>query len=154
MKSVGYTLFPKVVKCRKSEKIYVKLGSGDSCAEVKIKIQPMEQYSIPHTEKFRIDEEDRYPYAEMKAEGEGFFSVEYTFPEEQKYSVRISFGGSRPMQDGIYAVEDDLAALRPFKGDTHLHTCRSDGEGTPSEVACAYRAAGYDFIAITDHHKM
>ncbi|MGN1320940.1 MAG: hypothetical protein ACI4U6_07470 [Acutalibacteraceae bacterium] len=27
------------------------------------------------------------------------------------------------------------------------------GVGTPFEVACAYREAGYDFIAITDHHK-
>ena len=34
----------------------------------------------------------------------------------------------------------------------HLHTNRSDGEDSPFEVGCAYRAAGYDFIAITDHH--
>ena len=43
--------------------------------------------------------------------------------------------------------------MKAFKGDTHLHTCRSDGTGTPFEVACAYRKAGFDFIAVTDHHK-
>ena len=38
-----------------------------------------------------------------------------------------------------------------FKGNLHLHTSRSDGELRPETVAQKYAAAGYDFIAITDH---
>jgi hypothetical protein len=53
----------------------------------------------------------------------------------------------------IYSVNDDLQNLRPFKGDTHTHSCRSDGVGTPFEVAVEYRRCGFDFIAITDHHR-
>ena len=40
-----------------------------------------------------------------------------------------------------------------YKGNTHLHTTRSDGEKTPAEAVELYRAAGYDFLAITDHER-
>jgi len=39
-----------------------------------------------------------------------------------------------------------------FKGNVHLHTNVSDGRQTPQEAAAAYAAAGYDFIALTDHN--
>lgn len=38
-----------------------------------------------------------------------------------------------------------------FKGQIHCHTTNSDGVKTPAEVAALYRAAGYDFLAISDH---
>ena len=68
-----------------------------------------------------------------------------------EYVKKIRVNGENMACFRVYAVEEDLAELRAFKGDTHLHSNRSDGEGTPFEVACQYRAAGYDFIAITDH---
>ena len=37
------------------------------------------------------------------------------------------------------------------KGALHAHTTRSDGKLTPQETFYAYRDAGYDFIALTDH---
>jgi len=40
---------------------------------------------------------------------------------------------------------------RWFKGNTHLHTTASDGVKSREQVAAMYRAAGYDFIFITDH---
>lgn len=40
----------------------------------------------------------------------------------------------------------------PFlKGNIHTHSNLSDGMLTPEEVAARYRAAGYDFLSITDH---
>ncbi|MDJ0883679.1 MAG: DUF3604 domain-containing protein [Desulfobacterales bacterium] len=39
------------------------------------------------------------------------------------------------------------------KGNLHLHTNRSDGRLALASVAEKYAAAGYDFIAITDHWK-
>lgn len=40
-----------------------------------------------------------------------------------------------------------------YKGNLHTHTTDSDGEHTPEEVVRRYRDRGYDFIAITDHHR-
>jgi len=42
---------------------------------------------------------------------------------------------------------------RFFRGNLHCHSDRSDGALTPAELARAYRAAGYDFVAITDHFE-
>ena len=38
-----------------------------------------------------------------------------------------------------------------LKGCLHTHTTCSDGKLTPQEVADAYEARGYDFVAFTDH---
>ncbi|MBJ6765166.1 CehA/McbA family metallohydrolase [Myxococcaceae bacterium JPH2] len=39
-----------------------------------------------------------------------------------------------------------------IRGAYHVHTTRSDGRGTPSEVARAAKAAGLDFVVLTDHN--
>ena len=38
-----------------------------------------------------------------------------------------------------------------LKGNIHTHSNRSDGALPPEEVARRYRAAGYDFLSLTDH---
>jgi hypothetical protein len=38
-----------------------------------------------------------------------------------------------------------------FRGCTHAHTDRSDGDSPPVETALWYKRAGYDFLAICDH---
>jgi len=48
----------------------------------------------------------------------------------------------------------DLAFTKPgrfFKGNLHTHSTRSDGALEPEAVCDAYRDAGYDFLALTDH---
>jgi hypothetical protein len=40
---------------------------------------------------------------------------------------------------------------RFFKGNLHTHSNRSDGALEPEAVCAAYREAGYDFLALTDH---
>jgi hypothetical protein len=40
---------------------------------------------------------------------------------------------------------------RFYRGNLHTHTTNSDGDMSPAEVVEAYRANGYDFLAITDH---
>ncbi len=40
---------------------------------------------------------------------------------------------------------------RFFKGNIHTHSNRSDGALAPEAVCAAYREAGYDFLALTDH---
>jgi len=41
-----------------------------------------------------------------------------------------------------------------FRGNLHTHTTESDGDLSPTDMCAAYRNAGYDFICITDHHKV
>nr|WP_238539787.1 CehA/McbA family metallohydrolase [Corallococcus macrosporus] len=43
-------------------------------------------------------------------------------------------------------------APRWVRGAFHVHTTRSDGRGTPEAVAAAARAAGLDFVVLTDHN--
>lgn len=43
------------------------------------------------------------------------------------------------------------ASGRFFKGNLHTHSSRSDGALDPAAVVDAYRSAGYDFLALTDH---
>jgi len=148
-------IYPRVFKSNCKQTVYVEFA-GDNITDdflLEIKIQPMEKYSILHTSKYRIDEEERYDYMPLKKCGDGIYCAEYNFACEQQYSLKIKNNGTLIRNTHIYALESDLAALKAFKGDTHLHTCRSDGEGTPFEVSCAYRGSGYDFIAVTDHHK-
>ena len=40
---------------------------------------------------------------------------------------------------------------RFYKGNLHTHSTRSDGRLAPEEVVAAYRARGYDFLALTEH---
>ncbi len=40
-----------------------------------------------------------------------------------------------------------------YKGNTHTHTTKSDGQKDPDEVIALYKEQGYDFLAITDHRK-
>ena len=40
---------------------------------------------------------------------------------------------------------------RFYRGNLHTHSTRSDGVLNPEEVVAAYRRAGYDFVALTDH---
>ena len=84
---------------------------------------------------------------------DGALCFTYTFPVEDEYIFQMFKGETRVDQLCVYALEDDLYALRPLKGDTHVHSCRSDGVETPAVVAANYRAAGFDFMALTDHRK-
>ncbi len=40
-----------------------------------------------------------------------------------------------------------------YKGNTHLHTTRSDGRMNPEEAFGKYKARGYSFVVLTDHIK-
>lgn len=155
MQNIKVKVFPKVFKTGQIHDVFISinLGKGKSEEDISIKIQPMEAYAIQHTAQYRIDEEDRYPYYPAQKVCDGLYKVQYAFFEEQKYDVKVKLGEEIILNTHVYSVFEDLVGVTAFKGDTHLHTNRSDGEGTPFEVGCAYRAAGYDFISITDHHQ-
>lgn len=45
------------------------------------------------------------------------------------------------------------AAGRFWRGNLHTHSTNSDGARSPADTVEAYRAAGYDFVAVTDHFR-
>ncbi len=89
---------------------------------------------------------------------EGGFQAQYEFASEQEYvfHVEVVSTDQKITQVGefrVYALADDLFNRRPFKGDLHLHSRRSDGEESPAYVAGACRRIGMDFMAVTDHRR-
>ncbi len=48
----------------------------------------------------------------------------------------------------------DTAGTRWFKGNTHTHTTRSDGDSEPEVVAQWYKDRGYDFLVLSDHNVL
>ncbi len=145
--------YPKAVAANRRHTLYFRL-SGDLPAEgIQVKVQPMEIYGVSHAPDYWSHHADRYSWSDLTCQGDGLYTAEVDFAAEQRYSLKLRCGEDIFYSGYAYAVEPDLGALRPYKGDTHLHTSRSDGTSPPFETACAYRANGYDFIAVTDHGR-
>lgn len=54
--------------------------------------------------------------------------------------------------DVTWAFETSVEPpMNVYFGDLHNHTSNSDGSGTPAQALAAGEAAGFDFMAITDH---
>lgn len=79
--------------------------------------------------------------AYFEGEGEHFINI-YDDPEAKP---RLTLS--------VYSLFDDMVGRYPLRGDLHMHTCRSDGKESPAVVSANYRGHGYDFFAITDHHR-
>ena len=47
----------------------------------------------------------------------------------------------------------DLVELKHIRGDVHMHTTATDGRNSIAEMAAAAQAAGYEYLAITDHSQ-
>lgn len=85
----------------------------------------------------------------------GRLRIETLFEAEQEHTFIIekTCGDKKSIVGNfrVYSLEPDLYALRPFKGDFHMHSHRSDGVESPAYVAAACRRAGLHFMALTDH---
>lgn len=75
------------------------------------------------------------------------------FPQEDCYIFRLYVNGQFVEPIEVYALESDLFALNPYKGDNHMHTWMSDGKDSPMYMAAAACRKGYDYCVITDHKQ-
>lgn len=67
--------------------------------------------------------------------------------------IVAAVGPMLSMDASLAAASDDVAPrYNLYFGDLHSHTSYSDGMGVPDEAYAAARAAGADFLAITDHY--
>ena len=87
----------------------------------------------------------------------GALCFAHTFGGEGEYMLILETSPAEQGRTGaefhLYALEEDLLPLWPYKGDFHLHTYYSDGLESPAYVAARCREIGMDFIAITDHRR-
>ena len=86
---------------------------------------------------------------------DGALHVRHRFEAEQEHVVVVEEASAeeneRVAAFRVYSLADDLFGRRPYKGDFHLHSDRSDGRESPGYVAAACRRIGLDFMALTDH---
>ena len=118
--------YPKAVAANRRHTLYFRL-CGDLPADgIEVKVQPMEIYGISHAPDYWSHHADRYPWTPLICQGGDLYTADVDFAEEQRYSLKLRHGEDVFYSGYAYAVEPDLGVLRPYKGDTHLHTACSD----------------------------
>lgn len=151
----NYDIYPKVVLAGKEQTISVKpLG-------IHAGIFAGECYTVVIT-GLEDGEPDVFPEWTYKkvitteAQEDNCLHFSLVLPHEEEYFVSVFKGredGKRLIRLSIYALEEDMRGRYPFRGDLHVHSCRSDGKEDPKIVCANYRGAGYDFMIISDHHR-
>lgn len=148
-----FDVYPRIVRAGQTTQItirplfdHVRLRAGQTCT---IYIQPVEGSAGQMT----WDVLPALPFEQHNSE----LTLSYAFEREQEYVLLISIQEAerQPLRFEfyLYALEEDLFARRPFKGDVHMHSAYSDGGESPAYVAGACRRTGLDFIAVTDHRR-
>jgi hypothetical protein len=92
----------------------------------------------------------------VKPDRAGRLRFRSRFAGEQEHWVRVTppaAQGAPAIDFRLFSLQPDLFARRPFRGDLHIHSNRSDGKESPAYVAAACRRTGLDFMAVTDHHR-
>lgn len=158
---VYYDIYPKIVPLRRETVVHIRALSAHARFAAGVVHYV---HIIPSDERSRDPHLPDYPILDLLPDEDGSLAFPYTFTREQTYQVWIETRGVRENLSGswkgvacvklrVYALEDDLFPLRPWRGNMHMHTCRSDGVETPDVVLAWYRRYGYDFAAVTDHGK-
>jgi len=86
----------------------------------------------------------------------GVIEFTHKFNTKGEYSITIMRDDEKNTwltTERVYAVAQELANLRPYRGDLHIHTYYSDGRMSPIHMAVMGRKIGLDFAAITDHRR-
>lgn len=87
-----------------------------------------------------------------RRDDDGQVRFRHTVAHAGEVTLTLLFPGLRRHDlGGIYALEPDLAALQPLRGDFHTHTWYSDGRSSPAELLETAWGMGLDFVAVTDH---
>ncbi len=144
----NYDIFPKVFPCDKEIEVTIKpLGAHVAFSgEYTLQLREITQGNIQRYP----DRNNLIEYTATPDE-DGCIRFKHTYRDEQEHYIDIVRDGKRIVRLCVYSLKEDLVGRYPFRGDLHMHTCRSDGRQAPAIVAAEYRKNGYDFLAITDH---
>jgi predicted metal-dependent phosphoesterase TrpH len=86
-------------------------------------------------------------------------TVTTVFRGETEHTLRVVKKGSDPKKSvvlgkvSLYSLKPDYFALRPYRGNMHMHSKFSDGNKneTPAFMVATCRTLGHDFAIETDH---
>ena len=157
-----YEIYPRVARLG-AETRFAARGLGIETAwkpgtVCRVKVIPQEQITTAHTHC--LGNYSLYETFDVTADGEGYLRFTYTCTREQVYAFRVmEAGDGLAWENGVnlrvFCAADDLYERVPMRGNTHAHACPSvDGHEDPLVAASVYRKAGFDYLAITDHHKI
>lgn len=155
---VYYDVYPRIVPLNRETVVHIRPLSRH------VRFDDNKTYYIhviPTDERARVPYEPDYPILEAKPR-DGSLEFAFTYTREQPYQLWIEDKGIQKnntkewreiscLKLSVYALADDLLSLRPFRGNMHIHSFRSDGVEAPEVVLAWYRRYGYDFAGLTDH---
>jgi predicted metal-dependent phosphoesterase TrpH len=145
-----YDIYPKILQVQRDSTVNIRpLGDHGAFQEASVYTVTI----IPMNESAMNESSRSYPSYQVKCR-EGRLTVRHCFESEGQYAVVIETAGkSFSVELRVYAADEDLYRLRPYMGDLHVHSFRSDGKEAPAIVAAHYRKAGFDVLALTDHEQ-
>ncbi|MBP3323923.1 MAG: hypothetical protein J6M16_06990 [Clostridia bacterium] len=156
-----FEIFPKVSPVNKMI-TYTCRGLGIETAlannaEYIIRIIPQEEIATAKT--LCIGDENCYDEITVFTDNKAVLKFEYTLKKEQIYTFRLLKKEENEnkfiVNLRVFGAKEDLWQRIPMRGNTHCHACHSvDGHEDPFVVSSVYRKAGFDYLAITDHHKV
>lgn len=146
----NYDIFPKVFIVREPVTITIKPLGKHVAFEGDYTVSVM---SMAHGNPNVYPERGNLTEYRTSVNEDGCIQITHAFPEESEYIIRISKEQKRVANLSVYALEEDMRGRYPYRGDLHMHTCRSDGAQDPATVVANYRKNGYDFIVVSDHHR-
>ncbi len=155
-----YSVFPKVALIDNPCEFTVKgLGIDNKLKagkEYTVRVIPQEENNS--AELLTYSTWFKYDGVTVKADDDGCLKFKLSLTREQLYTFRLA----EKKDDGewnilynfrVFCVRSDLYDRIPVRGNTHCHVCTSvDGHEDPFIAASLYRKAGFDCLAITDHH--
>lgn len=111
--------------------------------------------SIAHGAVNDYPERSNYKKLETVLGEDGCIRFTHVFSEESEYLIRLILRdkNNKEIDLSVYALAEDMRGRYPYRGDLHMHTCRSDGVQCPAVVVANYRRNGYDFTTISDHGR-
>lgn len=161
MKRLFYSIMPKIIRADEIQELTIKslfehvFFKED--AEYEISVVPKEHIMLEDKDKPCLFDHRQvaaaYGKTIVSASG-GALKFSCFFSGEQEHLIYVHEVGNESEVIGpfhVYSLNDDLFARFPFKGDLHMHSCRSDGKEAPGYVAACCRHIGLDFMALTDH---
>lgn len=144
----NYDIYPKVFPCDEEIQVTIKpLGAHVAfTGEYTVNVRALNEGNAA-----RYPDRNNLVQYTVTPDSDGCIRFTHTYKGEQEHYIDIMKEDKRVVRLSVYSLLSDLAGRYPFRGDLHMHTCRSDGRQAPAIVAAEYRKNGYDFLAITDH---
>ena len=150
----NYDVFPKVVLGDKSVTVTIQ-PLGDHVAFQKDHAYTLKVFKVNQSNPAVYPERSGRSVHTVTPDEDGCLRFTQPFEGEGEHFINVcDEPDAKPrVVLSVYSLLADMAGRIPFRGDLHMHTCRSDGKEAPETVCANYRGHGYDFFTISDHHR-